>query len=340
VPGTTVTGQMDSDLQIRGPVNNPTLNGQVSARDLQIVGKDIPQAVQITSIDLAITPKEIRSNNFEITSGNTKASARFGLARYTTKSPAIDFALRSVNANLPEILAMARAYDVRGVGGINGSGTLNFDIHASGPVQSVRASEIMKVLNGHATMNFNDMSIAGLDVAQELASIAGLKKPAPDTGGTDMKHLTGRVVVTNGVAQTNDLRAILSVGNIAAAGTANLVSHALHLRATAVLSKEASREAGSGSIAGVLLPVLANSRGELVIPGIITGTFENPKFEPDMDQLSLMRLKGMVPTSDNPFGVLGTLFGHGKKDDTKPPSQSPAKGLEKFFGKFPGGKKR
>jgi len=82
------------------------------------------------------------------------------------------------------------------------------------------------------------------------------------------------------------------------------------------------------------------SRGELVIPGLITGTFENPKFEFDMEQLGVMRrLKGILPTSDNPFGVLGTLFGHDKqKNKTKPPSQGPSKGLDKFFGKLPGGK--
>jgi len=339
-PDTTVTGQMDSDLQIRGPANNPALAGQVSARDLRISGKEVPQAVQITSVDLAITPNEIRSNNFEIRSGNTKASARFELAQYTTKSPRIDFAVRALNANLPEILAMARAYGVKGLGGINGSGTLNLDIHASGPVQSIRASEIMKLLNGNATMNFNNVRIAGLDVEHELAAIGGFKKPPPDRGGTDIEHLTGRFVVTNGVAQTNDLRAVLPVGNVAAAGTANLGSHALHLRATAVLSKEATQEAGSGSVAGAMMPMLANSRGELVIPGLITGTFENPKFEPDMEQLGVMRrLKGILPTSDNPFGVLGTLFGHDKqKNKTKPPSQGPSKGLDKFFGKFPGGK--
>jgi hypothetical protein len=52
-----------------------------------------------------------------------------------------------------------------------------------------------------------------------------------------------------------------------------------------------------------------------------------------------MQLKGIVPTSDNPFGVLGTLFGHGKKNETQPPSQNPLKGINKFFDKIPGGKK-
>jgi hypothetical protein len=338
-PDTTVTGQMDGDLQIRGPANNPALNGRVSARDLQIVGKAVPQAVRIASVDLAITPKEIRSNNFEVRSGNTTAAARFGLAQYTSKSPTIDFALRSLNANLPDSLAMARAYGV-GLAGINGSGTLNLDIHASGPVHSIRSSEIIKLLNGTANINLSNVHIAGLDVEHELASIGGFKKSVQDRGGTDIEHLTGHFVVRNGIAQTNDLRAVLNVGNVAAAGAANLSSHALNLRATAVLSKAASQEVGGGSVVGVLSrPVLANSRGELVISGIIIGTFENPKFEPDMQQFALMRLKGIVPTSDNPFGVLGTLLGRDNQNETKQPAQNPLKGINKFFGKIPGGKK-
>jgi hypothetical protein len=83
---------------------------------------------------------------------------------------------------------------------------------------------------------------------------------------------------------------------------------------------------------------MENSHGELVIPGLITGTFGNPKFEPDMQQFSLMKLKGIVPTSDNPFGVLGTLFGQGNQDETKPHAQNPSQGVEKFLGKILGRK--
>ena len=85
-----------------------------------------------------------------------------------------------------------------------------------------------------------------------------------------------------------------------------------------------------------LKPVIENSQGELVIPGLITGTFENPKFEPDMQQFSLMRLKGIVPTSDNPFGVLGTLLGHDNQNETKSRSLNPSQGAEKVLGKILG----
>jgi AsmA protein len=339
-PDAAVTGQMDDALQIRGPANNPTLNGRVSARNLRIGGKAVPQPVQIASVDLAITPQEIRSNNFEVRSGDTTAAARFGLAQYTSKSPKIDFALRSLNANLPDILAMARAYGAKGFEGIKGSGTLNLDMHASGPVHAMGSSEIMRLLNGNATMNFSNVHIAGLDVEHELAAVGGFKKSVQDRGGTDIKHLTGHFVVRNGIARTNDLRAMLNVGNVAAAGAAYLSSHALNLRATAVLSKATSQELGGGSVVGALSPVLANSRGELVITGIITGTFENPKFAPDMEQFTLMRLKGIVPTSDNPFGLLGALFGHDNQKETKPPAQNPFQDVDRILGKILGGKKK
>lgn len=337
-PDATVTGQMDGDLQIRGPLDKPALNGRVSARDLRISGKEVPQPVQIASMDLAFTPEEIRSNNFEVRSGNTTAAAHFGLVQYTSKSPRIDFACRTLNANLPEVLSIARAYGTRGLAGINGSGTLNLDIHASGPVKSVRSSEIMRLLDGSANMNLRNVRIAGLDVEHELSSIGGFKKSVPNRGGTNIERLTGRFTITNGIARTNDLQGVLNVGNVAAAGTANLSNRALNLRATAVLSKAASKEAGGSSALNALKPVVENGHGELVIPGIITGTFENPKFEPDMQQFSLMKLKGVVPTSDNPFGLLGTLLGHGDHNETMGPVQNPVQGTEKLLGKILGTK--
>jgi uncharacterized protein involved in outer membrane biogenesis len=341
-PDATATGQMDGNLQIRGPADNPELNGTISARDIRVSGKAVPQAVQVASVNLAITPKEIRSNNFEVRSGNTTAAAHFALAQYTSKSPTIDFALRSLNANLPDVLAMARAYGVKGLAGINGSGTLNLDMHASGPVKSVGSSEILRLLNGSASINLSNVQIAGLDIEHELAAVGGFKNAVQPRGGTIIERLTGTFVVRNGAAQTNNLRAALHLGNVAAAGTANLSTHALNLRATAVLSKAASKAVGGGSVAGALSSVLANSRGEFVIPGVITGTFENPKFQLDMEQLSLMRLKGIVPTSDNPFGILGTLFGgqQDKGNQTKQPSLNPFKGIEKLFGKVPSGRNK
>jgi len=50
--------------------------------------------------------------------------------------------------------------------------------------------------------------------------------------------MTGNVLVKNGIAQTNNLQALLDLGNLGVAGTANLVTQELNLHATAVLSKD------------------------------------------------------------------------------------------------------
>jgi hypothetical protein len=199
----------------------------------------------------------------------------------------------------------------------------------------------MKLLNGNANMNFSNVHIAGMDIEHELKAIGGSRKSGQARSGTDIQHLTGQFAVRNGVAQTNDLQAVLSIGKVAAAGTVNLSSNALNFRATAVLSVSAGREAGIGSVvAGTVRTALNNPRGEFVIPGIITGTLEHPKFEPDMEQLALMQMKGLVPTSDNPFGVLGNLLGHGNQNETgQKPVHNPVQGIGRELGKFFSGKK-
>ena len=52
---------------------------------------------------------------------------------------------------------------------------------------------------------------------------------------------------------------------------------------------------------------LANNQGELVVPAMVTGTFSNPKFAPDVQQIAQMKIKGLVPNLDNPTSLTGAL---------------------------------
>ena len=330
--GTAVTGLINCDIQIRGPVNNPVPTGTIAGRDLRIVLKEIQQSVQIKSVDLALTPREIRSNDFAVTSGNTTVFTRFALTRYSSNSPAIDLAVRAVNASLPEMRAIAKAYGAKWVEKVVGSGTLNFNIRASGQLSSIHSPKIMGLLNGNADFNLSNVRISGIDVERELASIGGfLKSDRGNQGFTNIERLTAHFVVRSGIAQTNDLHAVLRMGNVAANGTANLASEALNFRAIAVLSKAASQEVGGRSVSGSMVggymrTTMENRQGELVIPGTITGTFENPKFNPDAGQLTRMRMRGIIPSSDNPAGLFGSLPG--------------SKGIEKTLGGILGGRKK
>ena len=65
---------------------------------------------------------------------------------------------------------------------------------------------------------------------------------------------------------------------------------------------------------------LSNNQGELVIPILITGTFQNPHFAPDLQSVAQMKLKGLVPELDNPGGGLSGVLGGflGQKQGAQP----------------------
>jgi len=114
--------------------------------------------------------------------------------------------------------------------------------------------------------------------------------------------------IQNGVAQTNDFKAFIDDGTIAATGAANLADQTLNMHVMAVLSKEFSQRVGGTNIGGYLQTALSNRNGELVIPVIVTGTFQNPHFVPDLQKIAQMKLDNLVPTLSNP-GQLGSVLG-------------------------------
>jgi AsmA protein len=345
-PGTTVNGRVNADIQARGAANKPALNGTISGRDIQVTGKEIPQPVQVKAVNLALTPNEIRSDQFNVTSGNTTMSTLLSLKQYTSNSPIIDATVKAPNATLPEVLSIAKAYGVSGLDKISGLGTINLNGRITGPVKSITSDDILRVLNGAANLNFNNVRLNGTDVAHQLATIAGFARPGEsDHGFTNISRMTGNIVVTNGVARTNDLQALLDIGNISATGTANLVTQALNLSVSAVISKAMSQQVGGTGIGGYMNTALANSQGEIVIPVLVTGTFQNPRFAPDLQKLAQMKLKGLVPNFDNPggaaSGILGTLLGQ-KGNQTQqgqpPQQQQQQNGVQQLLGLF--GKKQ
>jgi uncharacterized protein involved in outer membrane biogenesis len=141
-PGADVKGTINADLQARGPTNKPAMNGHISAKNLDVSGKDIPQPVHVNDIELTLMPDTIRSNDFAATTGATSVNANFTLSNYSGNNSTINAALRAPNARLGEILNIARAAGVSAVNGVSGDGTLNLDVHAQGPTKKMSALDI------------------------------------------------------------------------------------------------------------------------------------------------------------------------------------------------------
>ncbi len=557
-PGMDIKGRIDAALTARGSAGKPVMNGKVTAHELVITGKDLPQAVQVTKVDLALTPTTITSNEFIATTGATAAHVNFVLNDYAADSSRVLANVRANGANLGELLNIAQASGISAARDMSGTGAVNLNVRVQGstkknaaldysgsgnlrdgsitlpaftkPVQvrmadikfsqntaildnivfalgstnargsmslkglnpgatpqlqfaltgdkfdaaewqtlmrnqlvrnqpakaaatfsliptayaapapeaplltrlvgngtleiatvlydkllltnahsnvtldhgivrltpftaqlyggAVNGSLVMDTrptpatytvstkmdrvdanqllsavskadkilfgllaanantnftgttseniashLNGNIQLNLQDGKIANLDLLNQLAAIGKFSAQSTTQPYTNVVKLTGNFDVKNGVARTDNLNAVIDAGSMAAKGAVDLANQTLDLHVTAVLSPSFSQGVGGTSIGGYLNTALANAKGELVMPVLITGTFTNPKVSPDLKRLAQMKLDNLLPSMGSPGslttsilggqGILGGLLG-GKKKDEMPQADQPA----------------
>ena len=73
-PNAKITGKLTANVHAQGPTDRLALNGTVNGHNLEVTGKDIPQAVKVPALDLNMTPQDIRSNPFTVTSRRNHAN--------------------------------------------------------------------------------------------------------------------------------------------------------------------------------------------------------------------------------------------------------------------------
>lgn len=137
--GTQVAGTVSADIQARGPAAMPALQGSLRLRDVSISGDDIKQPVRTQAIDVTLTPDEVRTNEFTVSTGGTSVGVRVAATSYTTPVPVVDAHLKAAG-DLGEVLNMAKAWGVEGTEGMSGSGPLTLDVAASGPTDRLTFS--------------------------------------------------------------------------------------------------------------------------------------------------------------------------------------------------------
>jgi uncharacterized protein involved in outer membrane biogenesis len=244
-----------------------------------------------------------------------------GTVAVNTRSPQMSVATKAKLTQADASQLLAATSSVRNV---SGSLSSNADLNVTPPP----GQDPVRGLNGDVQLLLTSGRITGVHILNEMASLGkfiGMKGHAEPF--TNISKLAGTLHLQNGLAQTNDLRMDFDGGSMAAAGTANLDDQNLNLKVTAVLGKETSQNAGGSQVGGFMSTVLANSKGELVIPAIVTGTFAKPHFAPDLERVGKMKFAGLVPTSDNPLtaaaklqGLAGALTGKAQESDTTKPS--------------------
>src|SRR5271166_5804640 len=159
---TKIAGELTANIHAQGPTDHLSLNGNVNGRKLEVTGSDIPQAVHVPAIDLAMTPQQIQSNNFTATCGATTLAVQMTLSQYTGNSPSVDASIKTVNGKVEELLGIAKAYGVSAVEGMSGSGNVSLDVRATGPIKNTDA------MNFSGTGALQNASLKMPSLTQEL----------------------------------------------------------------------------------------------------------------------------------------------------------------------------
>jgi uncharacterized protein involved in outer membrane biogenesis len=136
-PGADVTGQMNVNVEMRGPADHPIFSGRISARDLAISNKSLGQPVKVNAIELQLTPDAVRSNRFTAVCGSTSVFGSFAVSQYISPNSSINASLRAQHARLDEALNIANALGIPATNGVGGEGGLSFDVQVEGPARKL-----------------------------------------------------------------------------------------------------------------------------------------------------------------------------------------------------------
>jgi AsmA protein len=172
--------------------------------------------------------------------------------------------------------------------------------------------KIKKTLNGKGELQFNDGAIVGIDLsamARNVGAAFGLAKKGEERPRTDFTELLVPFTIKNGVANTPQSSIKSPFIRIIVVGTADLVKETLDFR---VDPQAVATIKGQGD---------EKNRSGIMVPILVSGTFSEPKFRPDLSAATQQRIEKEIFESKEVQKIL-------EKEELKPLEQK-AKGLLK-----------
>jgi AsmA protein len=155
--------------------------------------------------------------------------------------------------------------------------------------------QIKQTLNGNGQLQFNDGAIVGIDLAGMVRNVKaafGLAQKPSERPRTDFAELAAPFTIANGVFNTPQTSLKSPLIRVLAAGNANLVTETLDFR---VEPKVVGTIKGQGDTA---------DRTGLMVPVIVSGTFADPKFAPDLAGVAKKQLQGVLEGTEKPEELL------------------------------------
>ncbi|HEX4748294.1 MAG TPA: AsmA family protein [Bryobacteraceae bacterium] len=322
-----IKGSLTANLTVTGSSTSPNVQGDLSSSSLQaenFVLTNVQAKVNTVNGSVGLSPESAMifggREDGDIT---LDTKAQHPLCHVKSKLTGVD-----TNALLTAISSLKDTL----YGSLEADGDLSFALD-SGP-------NLASTLNGTLGFNVTHGHLKNVNIMSELSKVGRFlgSAPAQSASGTDLQRFSGTLKIQNGVATTNNLVAVMAEGSLSGTGSTNFASQALDLHVTAALSSGTTNSVGGTGVGGFLNTALANNKGELVLPVLVTGTTAHPVFAPDMQALAKMKLNHLLPTSADPTnmtsGLIGSLVGNAtgnKPSGNKAQQQNPVNSILNQF---------
>jgi AsmA protein len=205
--------------------------------------------------------------------GNVSGTGNFNVQTHTPKS--------SLSLNVENIQAGPLLQDVLEKDILEGVTNAQLKLNMAGE----DAAMIKKTLNGNGQVRFNDGAIIGIDLAAMVRNVKaafGLEQQSAQRPRTDFSELNAPFSIKQGLVHTPETRLQSPLIRVIAAGDANLVKETLDFR---VEPKVVATIKGQGD---------AEQRSGLMVPVLVSGTFSDPQFTPDLAGVAKKQLEEQI----------------------------------------------
>lgn len=254
------------------PLRKPVLNGTLQIGEVKVQGgkvEDISMKIAARNGRYTIDPMSLKLYRGSV-SGNSVLDVSGQAPRTTT-----NLQVKQVQAG-PLLVDFAQKDLIEGA--------LNADVSLS--MVGDDPDRIKPTLNGQGDLTFTDGAIKGIDLAgmarNVKAAFSGTAATTTEKPKTDFSELKVPFTLTNGIFNTANTSMALPFLRLKAAGTADLVRERLDFRVQPTIV---------GSIKG---QGDTKERGGLTVPILVSGSFDNPSFRPDLESIAKQKLQEAI----------------------------------------------
>jgi AsmA protein len=271
-PQQTETAQASPRKIDYAPLRKLVLNGSFQAGQLKVANARIQDfKAKVTGQKGQFQLKPLAMALYQ---GSMDASGRLDVRRDT---PTADIALTVKGIQAGPLLRDVLEKDI-----IEGAMQAEVALQFSGDVPD----KIKKTLNGKGTLSFANGAIKGVDLAgmaRNAKAAFGIADKDAQRPRTDFSELNVPFTLQKGVFRTDKTSIISPLLRVLAAGTANLVNENLDFR---IEPKVVATLKGQGD---------ATDRSGITVPILVTGTFNAPKFRPDLKGILQQQIGTTLP---------------------------------------------